>query len=140
MRTFHAIFVASILATVYLALNYLLKAQYANSSVSEFLIDNIQSITWASIGFLVWSTFDFARKATHAANCKQVHGNFILWVLTFAQVCLIVLVAGETVMLAQGNQRIIAMLSGHEAIILGCVYGTSALNSMAYAAVVDVNS
>jgi hypothetical protein len=140
MRTFNAIFVASILAAVYLGFNYLFKAQYAHSSFSEFLVDNIQGVTWTCIGFFLWSTFDFARKATNADSCKQVHGNFLLWVITVAVLSQLVLVAGEAVMIANGNQSIIAMLSGYEAIILAFVCGTSTFNSMAYAVVVDVNS
>jgi hypothetical protein len=140
MRAFHAIIIPILLFSFYLFGNFILNPQYANASVSDFFLDNIKSIFWSSAVFCLGITFDFIRRATDGGKCKEVHGNFFLWVITVALFFQLVLASGEAVMVVSGAQTLIAVMSGYEAIILILVYGSSTFNSIAYAIGVDANS
>jgi hypothetical protein len=140
MRAFHATVVPILLFAIYLVGNYFLNSQYDKASVSEFLVDNIKPITWACAGFCLGITFDFARRATHGANCKQIHGDYFLWAITVAVFFQLVLAAGEALMLEGGTARLITVLNGYEVGILMLVFASSTINSIAYGIFVDIKS
>src|SRR5271165_1819913 len=140
MRTLHAVAVPITLFTIFLIANYFLNPQYNNATFAYFLVDNIKGITWACVGFSLGITFDFVRRATRGDSCKQVHGNYFLWSITYAIFLQVLLVGGAAVMVVSGPLVLIAALNGYEAGILAFVYCGSTINSFVYAIDVDFNS
>jgi hypothetical protein len=140
MRALNVVIVPIALFFIYLAGHFFFNPKYATASVSSFLVDNIATVTWATVLFCLGITFDFARRATQQTSCKQVHGHFFLWVITVALFLQLVLAAGEAIMTVSGAQTLIAALNGHEAAILMLVLGSATFNSLAYGIGVDLNS
>jgi hypothetical protein len=116
MRTF--LVVPIVLFTIYLIANYFLNPQYNSASFRDFLVASIQPITWACGLFCLGLAFDFARRASSGDTCKQVHGSFFLWSVTYALFLQLLLVGVAAVMVASGPSALIGALNGYEANIL----------------------
>ena len=141
MPTFHVVVFTIVLFILYLVGMFVFYPAYAHASAGQLLVGEIRLIAWTCVGLCLTITLDFTRKATVATNCKQVHGNLVLWVITLALILQLILAANVAIMIVTGSAaNVISALKGHEvAVVTGVLAGT-VINSLAYAVTVDANS